>query len=66
MAILEYISRAFAFRNTPTTVLLVAIYIAAFASVLITDELPAVPKHRRLQVEAAYADLQQVSRVYAR
>lgn len=61
MAILEYISRAFAFRNTPTTVLLVAIYIAAFASVLITDELPAVPKHRRLQVEAAYADLQQIT-----
>ena len=61
MKIVEYIARVFAFRNTPTTVLLLAVYVAIFASVLVTDQLPRVPKARRGAVDEAYADLQAVS-----
>ncbi|KAH7883336.1 hypothetical protein F5I97DRAFT_1904225 [Phlebopus sp. FC_14] len=62
MRILERVSAILAFRTIPTTVLVVLIYVAIFTSVLVTDELPAIPKNTRgLDVDQAYLDLHQVS-----
>lgn len=50
------------FRSIPTTVLLVLVYVAVFTTVLVTDELPDVPKNQGgLNISQAYADLYQVS-----
>lgn len=64
MTIGEYITSVLAFRNIPTTILILAIYIATFTSVLVTDRLPNVPKNQRgLNLTEAYADLHQVAAV---
>lgn len=55
------ISAVLGFRSIPTTVLLVLVYAAVFTTVLVTDELPDVPKNQGgLNISQAYADLYQV------
>jgi hypothetical protein len=52
------VSPFLAFRTLPTTLLVSLIYVAIFSAVLVTDELPAVPRDRRgLDLEKAWADL---------
>ncbi len=58
MTLVQKISSVFAFRTLPTTVLASLIYLAIFISVLVTDDLPAVPKNRKgLDLDQAYSDL---------
>jgi len=55
------ISMVLGFRTVPITVLLILIYAAVFSTVLVTDELPDVPKDQGgLDLVEAYADLHQV------
>lgn len=61
MTLVQKISSVFAFRTLPTTVLASLIYLAIFISVLVTDDLPAVPKNRKgLDLDQAYSDLHKV------
>lgn len=61
MQIWNSISTVLGFRTVPTTVLLILIYSAIFSTVLVTDELPDVPKGKGgLNLDQAYADLHQV------
>ena len=61
MHIWHSVSTVLGFRTVPTTVLLTLIYAAIFSTVLITDELPDVPKDTGgLNLDQAYADLHQV------
>ncbi|KAG2158710.1 uncharacterized protein EDB93DRAFT_1290778, partial [Suillus bovinus] len=51
-----------AFRTIPTTILITVIYAAVFSTLLITDQLPSVPKHTRgLDFQQAYRDLHEVA-----
>ncbi|KIM63920.1 hypothetical protein SCLCIDRAFT_1213719 [Scleroderma citrinum Foug A] len=62
MRILDRIPAVLAFRTVPTTVALVVVYAAIFISVLLTDQIPSIPKHTRgLDLDQAYLDLHQVS-----
>ncbi|EGO00552.1 hypothetical protein SERLA73DRAFT_50249 [Serpula lacrymans var. lacrymans S7.3] len=62
MKLWEGVSTVLAFRIIPTTVLLFVVYAAVFSTVLITDELPEVPKTTGgLDLDQAYADLQQIT-----
>jgi hypothetical protein len=55
------ISTVLGFRTVPTTILLILVYAAVFSTVLVTDELPDVPKDQGgLDLDRAYADLHQV------
>lgn len=57
----DAVSAVLGFRSVPTTVLLVLVYVAVFTTVLVTDELPAVPSNQGgLNITQAYADLHQV------
>ena len=61
MGVARVISAVFGFRNSPTTLLVVLVYAVIFGLVLVTDELPNIPKDQRgLDLNEAYADLQQV------
>ena len=58
----DAISSVLCFRSIPTTVLLVLVYATVFTTVLVTDELPDVPKNQDgLNISQAYADLYQVN-----
>lgn len=62
MSISSFFQSVFGFRTVPTTVFLVLIYAAAFVSLYVTDQLPAVPGVDQQQgygvdLEAAYKDL---------
>ncbi|KAF9222451.1 hypothetical protein BS17DRAFT_708764 [Gyrodon lividus] len=62
MSFRNRVATVLAFNTIPTTVLLVLIYTAIFSTVLVTDNLPAVPKHTRgLDLDQAWLDLHQVS-----
>ncbi|KAF9237861.1 hypothetical protein BU15DRAFT_88557 [Melanogaster broomeanus] len=62
MSIRDRVAAVLAFNTIPTTVLLVLIYAAIFSTVLVTDNLPAVPKNTRgLALDQAWLDLHQVS-----
>ena len=64
MAIRDTLARVFAFRTTPTTVVVLLLYIAVFVSVLWGDTLPEIPKPKKqhgLDLDWAYRDLQIVS-----
>jgi hypothetical protein len=55
------VSTVLGFRTVPTTILLILVYAAVFSTVLVTDELPDVPKDQGgLDLDQAYADLHQV------
>lgn len=55
------VSTVLGFRTIPTTILLILVYAAVFSTVLVTDELPDVPKDQGgLDLDQAYADLHQV------
>jgi len=57
----QSISTVLGFRTVPTTILLILVYAAVFSTVLVTDELPDVPKDQGgLDLDQAYADLHQV------
>ena len=61
MRILDRIPAVLAFRTVPTAVALVVVYAAIFISVLLTDQIPSIPKHTRgLDLDQAYLDLHQV------
>lgn len=61
MALGDRIAAFTAFRTIPTTVLVLLAYLAIFTSVLLTDQLPGVPKKQRgLDLNQAYADLHHV------
>lgn len=62
MTIRDRLWSIFAFNTIPTTVLLVLVYAAIFSTVLVTDNLPAVPRDTRgLDLDQAWSDLHQVS-----
>lgn len=66
MRLLEAVSKVLAFRAVPTTILLVLIYGIIFSTVLITDELPNVPKNQRgLNLDQAYLDLHKVRKLFS-
>jgi hypothetical protein len=60
MKIFQRIKDGLSFTPGPVTLLAVIVYGAIFASVLVTDELPRVPKEKRwrgLNLTGAYGDL---------
>jgi hypothetical protein len=60
MKILARIRDALSFTPGPTTLVAVLVYAAIFTSVLVTDELPNVPKQKKwkgLNFTRAYEDL---------
>ncbi|KAF8552963.1 hypothetical protein OG21DRAFT_1442723 [Imleria badia] len=62
MSIRDRLRSVFAFNTIPTTVLLVLVYAAIFSTVLVTDNLPSVPRNTRgLDLDQAWSDLHQVS-----
>ncbi|KAK0465552.1 putative zinc metalloprotease [Desarmillaria tabescens] len=62
MTLVQKITSVFAFRSLPTTVLTSLIYLAILISVLVTDDLPAVPKNRKgLDLDQAYSDLHKIA-----
>ncbi|KAL4071336.1 hypothetical protein V8B97DRAFT_452974 [Scleroderma yunnanense] len=62
MRISNRIKAVLAFRTVPTTIALVVVYAAIIISVLLTDQLPSIPKKTRgLDLDQAYLDLHQVS-----
>lgn len=62
MGFLSGLSAVLAFRTIPTTILITVIYAAVFSALLITDQLPSVPKHtRNLDFQQAYRDLHEVA-----
>ncbi|EIN06389.1 hypothetical protein PUNSTDRAFT_89945 [Punctularia strigosozonata HHB-11173 SS5] len=64
MKVLHHIKNALSFKPIPVTVLAVVIYAVLFGSVVVTDELPDVPKVKRwkgLNLTEAYADLHVVA-----
>jgi hypothetical protein len=61
MGFLSGLSAVLAFRTIPTTILITVIYAAIFSTLLVTDQLPSVPKHTRgLDFQQAYRDLHEV------
>lgn len=68
MSISSFLQSVFGFRTVPTTVFLILIYAAAFVSLYVTDQLPAVPAVEKqhgygVDLEAAYKDLHLVRRI---
>ncbi|KAG9221368.1 hypothetical protein CCMSSC00406_0009945 [Pleurotus cornucopiae] len=62
MPILDALVSLFAFKTVPTTILVLLAYAAVFTSVLITDELPNVPKHQNgLNISKAFTDLRVIT-----
>ncbi|KAG2050937.1 hypothetical protein BDR06DRAFT_917279 [Suillus hirtellus] len=62
MGFLSVLSAVLAFRTIPTTIFITVIYAAVFSTLLITDQLPSVPKHTRgLDFQQAYRDLHEVA-----
>ncbi|KAG2352500.1 hypothetical protein BDR07DRAFT_1384191, partial [Suillus spraguei] len=62
MGFLSGLSAVLAFRTIPTTILITVIYAAVFSTLLITDQLPSVPKHTQdLDFQQAYRDLHEVA-----
>ncbi|KAG0693423.1 hypothetical protein DFH29DRAFT_396814 [Suillus ampliporus] len=62
MGFLSGISAVFAFRTVPTTIFIAVIYAAVFSTLLVTDQLPSVPKHTRgLDFQQTYRDLHEVA-----
>lgn len=62
MGFLSGLSAVLAFRTIPTTILITVIYAAVFSTLLITDQLPSVPKHTRgLDFQQTYRDLHEVA-----
>ncbi|KAG1734465.1 hypothetical protein EDB19DRAFT_1854474 [Suillus lakei] len=62
MGFLSGLSAVLAFRTIPTTVLITVIYAAVFSTLLVTDQLPSVPKHTQgLDFQQAYRDLHEVA-----
>lgn len=62
MSIRDRIGAIFAFNTVPTTVLLVLVYAAIFSTVLVTDNLPPLPRDTRgLDLNQAWWDLHQAS-----
>lgn len=62
MSIRDRLGAVFAFSTVPTTVLLVLVYAAIFSTVLVTDNLPPVPRDTRgLDLDRAWWDLHRVS-----
>ncbi|KAG6382055.1 hypothetical protein JVT61DRAFT_692 [Boletus reticuloceps] len=62
MSIRDCLRSIFAFNTIPTTILLVFVYAAIFSAVLVTDNLPPVPRDARgLDLDQAWWDLHQVS-----
>ncbi|KAG8220440.1 hypothetical protein J3R82DRAFT_3134 [Butyriboletus roseoflavus] len=62
MNIRDRLGAIFAFSTVPTTVLLVLVYAAIFSTVLVTDNLPPVPRDTRgLDLDQAWWDLHRVS-----
>lgn len=62
MSISSFLQSVFGFRTVPTTVFLILIYAAAFVSLYVTGQLPAVPAVDKqhgygVDLEAAYKDL---------
>lgn len=61
MSIRDRLGVIFAFNTVPTTVLLVLVYAAIFSTVLVTDNLPPVPRDTRgLDLDQAWWDLHHV------
>ena len=61
MRLPDKIPPALAFKTIPTTIVLVVVYAVIFVSVLLTDQLPSIPKDTRgLDLDQAYLDLHQV------
>jgi hypothetical protein len=61
MGFLTGLSAVLAFRTVPTTILITVIYAAIFSALLITDQLPSVPKRTQgLDFQQAYRDLHEV------
>lgn len=61
MKIRNSISTVVGFKAVSTTALLVLVYTVIFTLVIVTDELPDVPKNTRgLDLDQANADLHQV------
>ncbi|OAX36374.1 Zn-dependent exopeptidase [Rhizopogon vinicolor AM-OR11-026] len=62
MGFLSGLSAVLAFRTVPTTIFLAVIYAVIFSAVLVTDQLPSVPKRTLgLDFQQAYADLHEVA-----
>ncbi|KAG9312220.1 hypothetical protein JVU11DRAFT_7519 [Chiua virens] len=62
MTIRDRLGAIFGFNPIPTTILLVLIYAAIFSTVIVTDNLPSVPRNTRgLDLDQAWWDLHQVS-----
>ena len=58
----RWLAAPFAFASFPVTSLTILIYLGVFVSVLLTDELPNVPKNTRgLDIVRAYKELHEVS-----
>lgn len=65
MNIRDRLGSVFAFNTIPTTVLLVLVYAVILSTVLITDNLPSVPKDTRgLNLDQAWWDLHRASHPY--
>lgn len=61
MSIYARLRAILAFNTVPTTVLLILIYAAIFSTVLVTDNLPQVPRDTRgLDLDRAWWDLHRV------
>ncbi|KAG1799533.1 hypothetical protein EV424DRAFT_1559462 [Suillus variegatus] len=62
MGFLSVLSAVLAFRTVLTTIFITVIYVAVFSTLLITDQLPSVPKHTQgLDFQQAYRDLHEVA-----
>ncbi|KAG2339609.1 hypothetical protein BDR05DRAFT_938905 [Suillus weaverae] len=62
MGFLSGLSAVLAFRTIPTTILITVIYAAVFSTLLVTDQLPSVPKHTLgLDFQQTYRDLHEVA-----
>ncbi|KAG1882430.1 hypothetical protein F4604DRAFT_425374 [Suillus subluteus] len=62
MGFLSGLSAVLAFRTIPTTIFITVIYAAVFSTLLITDQLPSVPKYTRgLDIQQTYRDLHEVA-----
>lgn len=62
MRISDRLGAIFRFDTIPTTVLLILVYATIFSTVLVTDQLPSVPRNTRgLDPNRAWWDLHRVS-----
>ncbi|KIY73480.1 hypothetical protein CYLTODRAFT_434156 [Cylindrobasidium torrendii FP15055 ss-10] len=62
MAFSDAVAKILGFRAAPTTILILIIHLAVAISVLVTDQLPNVPRDQRgLNLDEAYADLHEIA-----